>query len=222
MRYQPDPCVTHVADWISRQGRALEADYAQAARFLRALDPLAAGFSFRTFSDTPYTRRPGCDPLERAVHDELEACWNALIELNHRGAAVSVTINRTNGRGREIGDIEQVRALFLDDDRPPGRMDRFPLLPHIQVQTSAGHYHHYWRVKDLPLSSFAVLQRRLAERYGGDHKVTALNQSMQLPGLWRRKRQSNPSLPVIIKINKIEEYPKDEIENILARSTVIS
>jgi hypothetical protein len=128
------------------------------------------------------------------------------VELNRKGAAVSVTINRTNGEGREITDIEQVRALFLDDDNPAQTLDRFPLPAHIQVLTSPGHYHHYWLVRDLPLSRFSELQSQLAQRYGGDNRVMALNQSMQLPGVWRRKNLTRPLLPAIRMINTFEPY----------------
>lgn len=206
MRVRPDIRVAHVAEWVEQQGRALNQNFTQAERFLWALDPGATSFSFRTFSDTPYTRQPGWDPLEQAIHGSLADSWQELVELNRKGAAVSVTINRTNGEGREITDIEQVRALFLDDDNPAQTLDRFPLPPHIQVLTSPGHYHHYWLVRELPLYRFSELQSQLAQRYGGDNRVMALNQSMQLPGVWRRKNLTRPLLPVIRMINTFEPY----------------
>lgn len=201
-----------MAEWIAQQGRALIADFSEAMRFLRALDPTAEFFSFRTFSDTPYTRQPGWDPLERATHGSLTNCWGELVELNRKGAAVSVTINRSNGQGREAADIQQVRALFLDDDKPPEVLDRFPLPPHIQLQTSPGHYHHYWLVEGLPLCLFGDLQSRLARRYGGDNKVMALNQSMQLPGIWRRKNLARPLLPSLHRISGCKPYPAEYLQ----------
>ncbi len=215
MRYRPDPSIAHVGEWLEWQGRRLEQNFHEAQRFLQVLDPKAARFSFRTFSDTPYTRLPGRDPLERAIHGELRDCWEQLMELNHKGAAVSVTINSTNGQGREVIDIKQVRALFLDDDNPPQNLGRFLLPPHIQVATSPGHYHHYWLVEGLPLSRFSELQRRLAHRYGGDNKVLALNQSMQLPGIWRRKNPSQPLLPAIQRINSGKTYQAEEVQKLL-------
>lgn len=212
MRVRLDPCVAQVAAWIAEQGRDLPPVFDQAERFLQALDPRAESFSFRTFSDTPYTRLPGEDPLERALHGSLRDCWAELVELNQRGAAVSVTINRTNGRGRTPADILMVRALFLDDDNPTQNRDRFPLPPHIQVQTSPGHCHHYWLVENLPLSAFSDLQSRLASCYGGDNKVSALNQSMQLPGFWRRKNLTRPLLPGIQNISVFQPY-RNELLN---------
>lgn len=201
---------------MTQQAEALIPDYHQAKRFLQALDPTAEWFSFRTFSDTPYTRLPGRDPLERAIHGGLDACWEELTELYRRGAAVCATINQTNGRGRSIADIRRVRALFLDDDHPPRLVDRFPLTPQIQVQSSPGHYHHYWLVRDLPLASFTPLQRALADSYGGDKKVLALNHAMQIPGIWRRKQLSRPVMPTLYKINKLPAYSEIDLERLFA------
>ncbi len=216
MRVRPDPCVAHVTDWIVQQAGDLIPDFHEAERFLQALDPCAESFSFRTFSDTPYTRLPGRDPLETAIQGGLEESWETLTGLYRQGAAVCVTINRTNGQGRSLADIRQVRALFLDDDHPPQSVDRFPLIPQIQVMSSPGHYHHYWLVKDLPLSSFTPLQRALANRYGGDNKVLVLNQAMQMPGIWRRKQLTRPVLPMILKINELPAYSKSDLESLTA------
>jgi hypothetical protein len=214
-RARPDPYVGQVATWIADQGCALRPCFAQAQRFLELLDPGAVSFAFRTFSDTPYTRRRGWDPLERALYGSLKACWQALVELNRQGAAISVTINRGNGRGREPADIQQVRALFLDDDDPAEKADRFALAPHLQIQTSPGHYHHYWLVKGLPLTRFRACQRRLAHLYGGDNRVMALNQSMQLPGFWRRKNLKRPVLPRIQQCTDRRPYAVNDLDPLL-------
>lgn len=215
MRGRPDPYVGHLADWIARQGDELACDYEQAKDFLQALDAEAEVFAFRTFSESHYTRQPGVDPLERAIHGSLDACWDELTGLNRKGAAISITINRTHGRGRAERDILGVRALFLDDDWPTGGDERFGLPPQIRVQTSPGRYHHYWLVKDLPLPDFSCLQRELARRFDGDHRVAALNQSMQLPGFWRRKSLRRPLLPSIDAILPLPPYSAGQIRSCL-------
>ena len=151
------------------------------------MDPEAGFFSFRTFSDTPYTRIPGGDPLERAIHGSLERCWAELVVLNRAGAAVCVTINATNGRGRSPWDIVRVRALFVDDDDPGSFTVPLSPPPDLEVESSPGRYHHYWLARELALEEFVPAQMRLAKRYGTDLKVCALNQAMALPGFWRRK-----------------------------------
>lgn len=215
MRVRQDRHTAHVAEWIAWQGARLTQNRVEVERFLRALDPEAECFSFRTFSETAYTRLPGRDPLERAIHGALSASWDELVALNHRGAAICVTINRTNGRGRKVADIQQVRALFLDDDDPPDRVDRFPLPPQIQVESSPGRYHHFWLVHDLPLNHFTEMQRQLARHYGADRRVAALNQAMQLPGFWRRKNLNRPLLPRIRQLNPILPYSEHQIGQLL-------
>jgi len=187
MRRPFDRQVGHVALWLEERGRELEPDPVQARRFLELLDPDADFFSFRTFSETPYTRVPGGDPLERSIHAPFEQCWDELVGLNRAGAAVAVTINATNGRGRKIDDILRVRALFLDLDRPELCTKPLAPEPDISVESSPGRFHHYWLTSGMPPAEFVPAQRALARRYGGDHKVCALNQAMALPGFWRRK-----------------------------------
>ncbi len=159
----------------------------QAEAFLRWLDGEAARFSFRTFSATPYTRVAGDDPLEFALDGGLNDCWQDLSNLNRRGAAINVTINATNGRGRAAKDITRIRALFVDDDQPSKRRYRFRVAPDMTVRSSPGRFHHYWLVADLALADFVAAQKRLACHYHTDLKICALNQSMALPGFWRRK-----------------------------------
>jgi hypothetical protein len=193
-RYSRDPCVAHMAEWIAQQGRDLIPDREQAETFLNCLEPEAKLFSFRTFSDSCYTLSSRGDPLELALHGSLDDCWDRLVQLNRQGAVITVTINATNGQGRTIADINRVRALFIDDDLG-GDPARIMIKPHIWVETSQNHYHYYWLVEAFPLNEFAEYQKRLAKRYAGDLRVLALNQSMQLPGFWRRKQVTQPRLP---------------------------
>lgn len=214
-RFHRDPCLDHVARWIAFQGEALIPDRGMAEHFLRRLDPGAERFSFRTFSDTGYTRAGAVDPLERAIHGSLDACWPELVRLNRAGAAISVTINETDGRGRTARDILRVRALFLDDDSGGGA-GRFPLPPHLQVRTSGHRCHYYWFVDGLALEVFEDSQQCLAMAYGGDTRVFALNQSMQLPGLWRRKKVTEPRLPRPLTLTQTANYRAEELLDLLA------
>jgi hypothetical protein len=207
-----DPYLAHVGAWLAATGVGLPVDLDQARAFLERLDPRAESFSFRTFSDTPYTRPPGSDPLEGAWHGSLDVCWPRLVELNRAGAAVGVTVNETDGRGRAAGNILRVRALFVDVDRPTGPL---PLLPHISVATSPGHWHYYWLVEDVSREAFPALQRRLSERLGTDHRVCALNQSMGLPGLWRRKSSRVPRQTRLVQIRPGPVASREQILGLL-------
>jgi len=199
-----------MAWWLAREGRALVPDRSQAEDFLERLDPGAEHFSFRCFSDTEYTRLAGYDPLERALHGSLEHCWDELRELNRLGAAISVTINQTTGTGRRPADVRRVRALFLDCDRVSDPAN-FPLPPHLQVRTSSRHCHYYWFVDGLGAEQFESAQRRLAEGLWGDSRVCALNQSMQLPGFWRRKIANLPCMTRLVQLSRRKNYGPFEI-----------
>ena len=214
-RFSRDLNVAHVALWIADQGKALEPQRAEAESFLNCLEKRDACFSFRTFSDSTYTRFRSQDPLEKALHGSLDSCWEELVNLNKRGAVVTVTINRTNCIGRKISDITQVRALFLDDDIG-GDPDRFNIPPHMRVETSPNHYHYYWRVDGLGLRQFQACQQRLSKIYQGDSRVQALNQSMQLPGFWRRKQMTVPRLPRVIEVSEHRPLSYLEIDALLA------
>ncbi|MET0090508.1 MAG: DNA-primase RepB domain-containing protein [Candidatus Thiodiazotropha sp.] len=213
-RFVRDPYVTHVALWLQEQGGRLIPDRTEAERFLQALDPDDDRFSFRTFSDSGYTRSGSQDPLEKALHGTLAECWDDLVWLNQAGAVITVTINQTNGTGREIRDITRVRAVFVDDDRGMERQVlKWP--PHLVVNTSPGHFHYYWRVAAMPLKRFSEVQQRLAECYRGDRRVQALNQSMQVPGFWRRKRVCEPRLPRLIEIREVPPLGAAAVKQLL-------
>ncbi len=214
-RFVRDPYVTHVARWLHEQGGRLIPDRVEAEAFLQALDPEDESFSFRTFSDSGYTRSGFQDPLEKALHGTLAECWDDLVWLNQAGAVITVTINQTNGTGREIRDIIRVRAVFVDDDRGSERQAlQWP--PHLVVNTSPGHFHYYWRVAGMPLERFSRVQQSLAERYHGDRRVQALNQSMQVPGFWRRKRVCQPCLPRLVEIHAAPPLDTAAVDRLLA------
>ena len=213
-RFQRDPYVAHLTSWIVQTGRELKPDRLEAESFLQALDADHRQFSFRTFSDSAYTRSGSEDPLEYALHGTLSDCWESLVQLNCEGAVITATINQTNGVGRSVEDISRVRAIFIDDDQGVDA-ERFTVQPHIQIETSADHYHYYWRVEDFPLSEFQTCQQQLAKRYQGDTRVQALNQSMQLPGFWRRKRLNSPRLPKILAISEAPPLDRRLVEKLL-------
>ncbi len=196
----------HVAAWLYHSGRKLIADRCQAEAFLSLLDPGAVFFSFRSFSETHYTRIKGGDPLEHALHGSLADCWDRLVGLNRAGAAITVTINATNGTGRQVEDVVCVRALFVDDDHPHRRDVPLALDPQIRVLSSPGRFHHYWLVRNCPLADHSGYQRSLAEALDTDHRVLSLNQSMALPGFWRRKRVTTPCQTRLLEIGRVPAY----------------
>jgi hypothetical protein len=174
----------------------LEPDRTQAKAFLAVLDPAGTRFTFQTFDD-----RGGKNPtLVRIIHGSLAAHWNTLAQLNAQGAGIYVTVNETNLRGRKAADIVRVRCLFVDLDGAPLPCSGPPR--HLVVETSAGHWHVYWRVKDVALDEFADKQRALIALHGGDPVVCDLPRVMRLPGFFHCKRE-----PQLVRIVSATEAP---------------
>lgn len=193
-----DTHVSHIADWLAENGRRLPPDREHTRSFLGLLDPEAEFFSYRTFSESAYTRLPGRDPLEQGLHGGLDECWEELTELNRRGACVCVTVNATNGQGRSVEDIVRIRALVADDDYPGRRPEHLGIRPDISVESSPGRYHHYWLVHQMAKGDFVVQQRQLAHALSADTKICALNFPMALPGFWRRKPGRPPVMTRVL------------------------
>ncbi len=187
-----DPFVAHVAAWIEHLGERLSADVHEAERFLRLLDPDADAFAFRCFSQTPYTRRPGGDPLEQECIVPLREAWPRIIRLNRQGAGIAVAINAIEGRRRTAANVVRIRTLFADLDRPLETWpDPLPP-PHMWIESSPGKAHLYWLVEGIPLDAFLPLQKGICRLLHSDDRVNGLAQAMQLPGLWHRKAPRHP------------------------------
>lgn len=155
-------------------------DHPQARQFLRRLDPEAAAFTFQTFDDTKEKRTK----LARVMHGVLdEQIVATLGALQKQRAGVFVTVNATDGKGRQAHNVLRVRAVFVDLDGAPLQ----PVLdsgldPQIVVESSPGKYHAYWLTDDCELDQFERVQKALAQRFGGDTSVTDLSRVMRVPG----------------------------------------
>jgi hypothetical protein len=164
---------------------SLEPDRGDAESFLAALDPAAAWFTFQTFDDDADRK---AQRFARVLHGSLDKHWETLYQLNTRGAGVFVTVNETDGQGREAKNIKRVRVVFVDLDGAP-LPEAFHAPPHIITQTSPGRWHIYWRVKDCPLEQFTSIQKLLIKHYKGDPAIHDLPRVMRIPGFIHRKAE---------------------------------
>lgn len=160
---------------------------AEAERFLHMLDEGAEAFTFQTYEydDTNKKYRT----LARVINANLaNGVLDMLAKSNARGCGVFVTINATDGKGRQEHNITAVRAVFVDlDGAPLGPIFEAVPAPHIVVESSPGKYHAYWRTDDCPLDQFKLVQRALARRFNGDPAVCDLPRVMRLPGFVHQK-----------------------------------
>lgn len=154
-------------------------NYAEAQQFLRALDPGADSWRFRTIKGGDVDKRPGPLPLQ----------WQTLCDDNRRGRGVFVVVNAGGDKGT---DITRCRAVWIDLDGPslepalaavraavPG------LEPSIIVSSRPGRWHVYWCIDPddpLPVAEFTPIQKRLIQLTGADKNVHDLPRVMRLPG----------------------------------------
>jgi putative DNA primase/helicase len=162
----------------------------EAKWFLGALcqgDSSQERFAFQTFDDDKNRRNRA---LARTWTESFTTKSAAkLEELNKQGAGVFVTINRTDGCGRQSKNATAVRAVFVDlDGAPLEPVRKWNLKPYIIVESSPDRFHAYWRHDgSVKLDSFSRLQIKLAALFNGDPVVADLARVMRLPGAWHQK-----------------------------------
>ena len=138
--------------------------------------------TFQTFDDKKGPDGKGRGRLAKIIHDDETYLKN----INDQGAGVFLTINETDGKGRETRNITKVRAIYVDLDGA----DVNPVLqemPYMVVESSPGKFHGYWLVKDFPLEAFKATQQRLIKKFGGDKAVCDLPRVMRIPGYVHHK-----------------------------------
>lgn len=174
------------ADGDAKHTAIPSVDIDEARRFLRALDPAAERFHFRTL---PEGGRPGKGhKFDNRSLDEVE--FN-LARDNGNGHGVFVVVNEG---GQTAAAITRVRAVWADfDDTDVVARLNFSELnidgqpPHMVVQSSPGKVHVYWKVDGLELAAFNGVQEAIAARYGSDRSVADLPRIMRLPGFIHHK-----------------------------------
>lgn len=155
-----------------------DVDIAQAERFLTLLDEGAETWHFRTFPEGG-----------GAGHNRSGSLGNVATSLrldNGNGRGVYTVVNEG---GHDTASITRVRAVFADFDPPQTEAmpARFPLEPHVIVESSPGKHHVYWLVDGLRLNEFKATQKAIAAMLGSDPAVCDLPRVMRLPGFIHAK-----------------------------------
>lgn len=127
----------------------------------------------------------------------LRTHWALLDKLNHGGSNVFMLINTVDGNQRNSKHVTKVNALFIDYDNGDWSAQdldtlqaKFPVPPHMVVESSPGNIHAYWLVKDVPLDKFKAIQRKLIAKYDSDPVIHDLSRVMRMPGTinWKRDK----------------------------------
>lgn len=172
-------------------------DLSLAGAFLEALAGSPnAPMTWQTFSDAKDPKADK-DPLAGWLHGTLDRHAAELRRRNEQGAGIFLMANEGDGRGRKAANVVRVRAVFVDQDKPPLRP--FAVPPSFIVHTSPGRYQAFWRVAGaVALKDFTPMQERLAAFYGGDLAVKDLPHVVRVPGFFHRKRE-----PVLVGLETV-------------------
>ena len=174
------------------------------AHFLSLLDPTAAFFTFQIVPEPKHKRSPF---LAQVLHGSFKDLLPTLNALNEQGAAIFVTVNATDGKGRKAENITRIRAIWQDDD--VGYQGAFPLQPSIIVSTSPGKFQRYWLADDLSMDDYKAVMRTMIEQYGSDKQAgTDTARVLRVPGFYHLKGE--PYLVRIIEASG-KRYSRDEV-----------
>lgn len=189
-------------------------DLAEAARFLRLLDPDAAKFLFASFADKGNAKQA---PWHRL--GSLGDVAAALGKRQVAGAGVFITINGMRGASRANSEVTRIRAVFADLDAGPEPTKPWPIDPSIVVRSSVTPHekrHVYFLVDPsdpLTLDDFASIQATIVRDYGSDKAARDLARTLRLPGTWNIKHLAAGAKPHLVTIvgGSGRRYTRDEL-----------
>lgn len=153
-----------------------------AVRHLKMLEPNGT-FLCQSFDERKKDKRP---ELTRVTADMAE-----LAQMHALGAGAYVTVNKTLNGSRKSKDITAIRAIWSEQD--DGVTRKSPLDPTFTVETSPGHFHHYWVVADdWPADAdgrkdFAAVMERMVADHGCDKAAKDISRVLRLAGSLHRK-----------------------------------
>jgi len=152
--------------------------------YLKALKGLK---TYQTFADKNV---PDKGTFARVINDKGQlsnGVKKQLESLNKAGAGVYLTVNETDGKGRKIENITQVRACFADLDGAPLH-PVWDYHPSMVVESSPGKYHAYWLTDEkFPLEGFTQVQEAIALTFQSDSTVKDLSRVLRVPGFYHNK-----------------------------------
>ena len=184
-------------------------DLDMARAFLRALDPEAQQFAFRTFADGKDDKS-----LIRSFHALREGGLEDCARLNRLGAGIFATISATNGQGCKKADITHPRAIYLDFDDAGTAAQQVArvgalLPPSMVVESSPAKFHVYWLMDGLPLERLEPWLQHLIQLYGADPKCKDRGRVLRLPGFLHQKAE--PRMVTLTQCHAERRYKEADL-----------
>ncbi len=159
----------------------------------------------------------------------LSQAWETLCKHNSEGYGIFCNINALDGHGKELANVDYIRAHVVDLDNLltaqvnfENAMKNHPL-PTFFVQSSPGKYHIYWTVQSYRDNDFYTLhQRKLRQIYDGDKSVIDPTRVLRVPGFLHLKNPQQPHLVTCAALNGYGRLiPASELAASLAHINVI-
>lgn len=168
-------------------------DKNQARKLIAALT--GSPFSPVTFQAFYDPKNP---PAPVGVHPET---WTATFDdsvdfIDHKQSqkcGIYVCVNGTDGEGREVENITELRSMLVDFDGM--EEPEWALVPHIVQKRDSTHGHAFWLIEVDPLltnEEWTILQKQMSMFYGSDNQVIDPARVIRLPGTQHWKDPTNP------------------------------
>lgn len=147
--------------------------------------------------------------LVRTLHGPLKNLFELFEDLNREGAAICLSVNKTDRKGRTKAHIKELRSVWADLDQKKAdealNVESLPLRPTVVVNSGHGN-HIFWgllkRVEadpknvNLHESTLRGIQQTLAP-LGADEAVCEVARVMRIPGFYNMKRKPYPLVRLI-------------------------
>lgn len=137
---------------------------------------------------------PRCNrSLSHVRHGPYVRHARLLDRLNapHIGAAVTISVNPTDGRGRRTSNIASIAAAAADIDRA---LPAFPLRPSLVVETSPVRYQAWWLLAPgtaLTETEYRAVMSALVAR-GADPAAIDIARVLRVPSFLNNKSPDRP------------------------------
>lgn len=167
-------------------------DVSQAREFITALTGSdTSTVTFQVFYD-PKEEGKAPAGIAQVWHSTLDNSVEFIDYKQSLYAGVYICINGTDGRGREIYNINNLRVLFADFD---GQVEpNWVLRPHFTQSRDATHGHAFWLIDagDFSHDEWSILQKQIALFYNTDEQVVDPCRVVRLPGTIHYKNKLSP------------------------------
>ncbi len=170
--------------------------------FLQCLEPDYQNHEFYWSGIHPDKQH---NPARIQAYGTVEEMMPMLAERNAEGFGIFTTVNAMlpnyeNGYARRRKtDVQRVRAVVADWDKPKEGLPDLPLPPSMMIRTSPGKYHFYWCTDDMPLEMFEQVQRGIVASLGSDPTIIDLSREMRVPGFMHTKDPTNPRMVELLE-----------------------